>query len=362
MAMVLMIISDGCVEKLEVPVTGSIARLVVDGFITDDPGPYRVRLFLSAPMTSDVDRPVYVSGAVVTIRDDQGNEEQLTEIRQGVYETHPAGIRGVVGRSYQLAITTAEEKQYSSGWEKMTPAGEVQDLYFEFKENVINANDLSLPQDAFTVFVDARGDEASSGLLRWRWTGTYRIKTFPELHERFDDVARAFVPDPLPCSGYIFDVGQLIQVDTCVCCDCWLKHFSGNALVSDPAYVQGRTFRRVQIAQIPVDKKLFYEKYHIEVEQLSLGEEVYRFWHLLDVQEESTGNIFQPNIVKVKGNVVSITDPEEEVFGIFAVSAIARKSIFINRSDIPKLVPPIDVVKGDCRQYPTADNIEPPFW
>lgn len=358
----LFLVSDGCVDELKVPVLVQQHNLVVDGSITDEPGPYTVKLFLSSSIDQDLDRPEYVTGASVQIKDDLGNTEQLTEASPGIYATDANGMQGEVGRKYQVLITTTQGKQYESALATLASAGEIETLDFTFKENVINPDDISKPQDAITVLLDARGTAGNPNLFRWRWTGTYRIRTFPELNERALPNG-LFVPDPLPCSGWVVDPEfGLIQVDTCSCCDCWLNQYSNSVLLSNNDFVEDNKFNRVQLTQLPFDKRLFYEKYHLEVEQISVPEDVYQFWKLVDSQEEGAGDIFQPNIVKVKGNIRCTSDPDEEVFGIFAVSAITKKSIFIRRSDIPKRLAPIDTSFSDCRSYAGAKNIKPPFW
>lgn len=85
--LLLFLVSDGCVDELDVPVVIDQNRLVVDGSITDQPGPHTVKLYLSSSLNQDLDYPVYVSGASVQIRDDLGNTVSLTEIRDGVYQT-----------------------------------------------------------------------------------------------------------------------------------------------------------------------------------------------------------------------------------------------------------------------------------
>jgi hypothetical protein len=361
--LLLFLVSDGCIDELDVPVLNETPRLVVDGSITDQQGPHTVKLFLSSSLDKDPDKPEYVSGASVEIRDDLGNTEELTEKATGIYET-AQDTKGVIGRKYQVLITTEEDKQYESDLIALTPAGTIETVDFEFQENVLNSDDPIHRKDAFAIRLDARGTAGAPNLFRWRWTATYRIKTFPELRTRAEGTPDGviYLPDPLPCSGWIVDQGKLAKVDTCSCCDCWVTRYSDDVTLSNNEYVVENKFNRVPVAQIPVDNDVFYEKYHLEIEQVSLPEDVYKFWKLVNIQEETSGNIFQPNVVKIQGNIRCVSDPDEEVFGIFSVSAITKKSIFIRRSDIPEWLPPIDTVTYDCRPYTGGTNIKPPFW
>jgi hypothetical protein len=171
------------------------------------------------------------------------------------------------------------------------------------------------------------------------------------------------IPDPLPCSGYINAKDQLVQVDDCSCCDCWVYEYNSRARVSQNQFVSNNQFKNVGVTRIPVDNWRFYRKYYVEVEQLSVSENVFEFWKRLAGQQQGTGSVFQPNAVKIQGNMRSVSHPDVEVFGIFAASAIVRRSMFIHRSNIPRLIAPPDTITFDCRfSFDNADNERPLFW
>lgn len=358
---VLLLLIDGCIDPLDLPAIRSTPTLVVDGMISDQPGPYEVKLYLSSSLNDDLDNPETVTNATVKITDDIGNEETLTHTAAGLYKTSAAGIQGTIGRTYQVHITTADGKSVESEPAKLTTAGAIDTVYFELKQNYINPNDPSKPQHAVLVYVDAIGDDGSPNLLRWRWTGTYQVHTYPELHMRFFEGVG--FPDPLPCSGMIFEEGELRQIAPCECCDCWLTQYNTNALISPNEYAADARFNRIQIAQIPVEKNVFFEKFFFQIDQVSIQESVYDFWKLVNVQQQGTESIFQPNIVKIKGNMHSVSDADDEVFGIFSVSAIKKTSFQVKRSDLPILIPAVDVSPSDCRiTFPGSTNQRPSFW
>ncbi len=81
-------------------------QIVIEGAITDLPGPYTVRI----SKTTDFFEPGVcppVSDAVVTISDDEGNSETLKETSPGNYQT--SSIRGVPGRTYTLSVAVDDE-------------------------------------------------------------------------------------------------------------------------------------------------------------------------------------------------------------------------------------------------------------
>jgi hypothetical protein len=352
--------SDACVEPLDLDEYPSEPGLVVNGMITDKPGPYTVTLHVSSPANTDIDRQKVVSGASITLYDDAGNQEQLTETKPGNYQTAANGMRGVVGKSYHIRIVV-DEKEYVSKETRMLPAGSITEIFGAFEKNAINHNDISLPQDALRIYVNAQGEPGYPNLFRWRWSGIYQVMTYPELNVRYDQNGVA-IPDPLPCSGFIYDGGVLRSVAPCECCVCWVEEAGDRILVSNNQFVENGVFNKELMHTFPVEARRFFYKYRIVIDQLSVDEDIYNFWRLIEAQQNSGGDIFQPNTIRIKGNVTCVTHPKENVMGIFAACSITEKAFTIPRSLINVPLFP-DTLIADCRQaFAPSTNVRPPFW
>jgi hypothetical protein len=366
----LWLLADACVDRIDLPVISSEPVLVVDGLLTDRPGPHTVKLLLAFSARDTLRFPTYVRGATVTIEDDAGNVEPLPEDAAFMYNTS-ADFRGVVGRKYRLSIVTKEGNNYESAWEELFPSGELANISFEFRDDVINKDSPTAPHDQFAISVNGKGVTDYPNLYRWRWKGTYEFRTYPELHKKLvpnpaSPTGYDEVPDPLPCSGFSFNpvTGVVSQGRECICCNCWATEYGTEGRVSKNESVMDMTFNDVFVTNITVDAWRFYQKYYIEIDQMSVSENVYQFWKLVEAQQSGAGNIFQPNVVRVKGNVTSLTDPGETVLGIFSVSALSTKGIFIDRyQDIPGVAPNNEIRTVDCRTFRSdATNEKPPFW
>lgn len=98
-----------CTERIDINIKDSDAVLVVEANITNDAGPYKVKL----SKTINFDQPnVFpsVSNAFMVISDNVGNKDTLVESSEkGTYFTQH--IQGIEGRSYTLSID-AEGKNY----------------------------------------------------------------------------------------------------------------------------------------------------------------------------------------------------------------------------------------------------------
>lgn len=358
---ILILLLDSCIEKLEVPSIYTGPGLVVDGLLTDDPGPHTIKLLITSPVERDLDAIQYEGGATVRIIDDAGNVEILKETEKGIYLTSN-DFKGEIGKKYQLSIITDDDRTYHSDLIEMLPAGEILNISYEYVQNVLNPFDLTKPQHVVDVYMDGVGVAGYPNRMRWRWKGIFQTKTYPEKRVKITEAGR--VPDPIPCSGFIYTPTQgLIQVNDCVCCDCWPTEYSPAANVSNEVTPGNTSFTRIFLARLPVDMWRFYTKYYFEAEQLSVSDEVHRFWELIESQQTASGDLFQPNVVQVKGNMKCLTDPAEEVFGIFSVSAVSRKNLFITRDELPGPFVRMDTVVADCRAYfENSVNQKPPFW
>lgn len=359
----LFLLLDACIDPLQVSVSSLGSRIVVDGMITNEPGPYQVRLVYSSNLENSIRVPEPVSGASVWIINSLNETESLSETSPGVYQSSIGGMQGQLGLSYYLKISTSSG-EYQSEPQPLVSAGSIDDVLVDFSKDEIIDQDGSKTMDAFKIYINSKGVEGDPNLYRWRWTGVYKAKAFPELYTigGVGDVI-PLTPAPWPCSGYIYEDQMLIKTGECECCICWSYNYSSSALVSDPRFIRDDAFKKIEMGSVGITPMNFYERYYVEVEQLSVSEEIYNFWKLVELQQKALGSLFQPNAVKIRGNIKCLSDPQEEVLGIFSVSAVTKKSIFIEPEDIPYVLPEIDTIKYDCRvAFKNATTEKPLFW
>jgi hypothetical protein len=358
----ILLLVGACIDPLRVDLEYETKRIVVDGEITNRPGPYEVKLFYSNPLSISKLIPFEpVTQAVVTIHDDIGNVALLTEAEPGLYKTNGTDIQGVVDRSYYLTIQTEDGKEYKSNIQKLTAAGVIQDVYFEFEKDGLPGTQIGEFQDALKVFIDAKGETAKENLFRWRWTTIYKAISNPELRSR--STPGGEIPIPEPCSGYVYQNRRLIQVGPCTCCTCWSYNYSASAKVSNNDWVSDYEFNKQYLGKIPITAMTFYDKYYLEAEQLSLSAEAYEFWNLVEKQQSGASNLFQPNTIKVRGNISCTSNPDEEVLGFFGVSGVVSKNLYIDENEVPYAIPGIEVIPYSCKSYFFNSTTEKPtFW
>jgi len=90
-----------CQKVIQLDLSTTAPQLVIQGNVYDEPGPYAVKI----SKTTNFDTPnIYpaVTNARVTISDNAGKTEELSQVTDGTYVT--STLEGVVGRTYTLTV------------------------------------------------------------------------------------------------------------------------------------------------------------------------------------------------------------------------------------------------------------------
>src|SRR6056297_864721 len=81
----------GCHEEIDLESRQFKSQIYVDGGISNEPGPYTIKLFVTAPLNDPGREPL--KNCRVSIEQESGQSETLTEAEPGVYKTSPGRIR-----------------------------------------------------------------------------------------------------------------------------------------------------------------------------------------------------------------------------------------------------------------------------
>jgi hypothetical protein len=127
-ALIFAIFLTSCTEEIKIDLNSSNPALVVEAKITNEAGPYTVKLSKSVNYDAPNTFPA-ATGATVIISDDAGNRDTLTEGTGGIYTTKK--IQGIEGRTYNLFIKDGE-KEYTaaSKMENMVTLDSIYSLSF----------------------------------------------------------------------------------------------------------------------------------------------------------------------------------------------------------------------------------------
>ena len=356
------ILMGSCVDRIVFDIGApELYPVVVEGFISDEPGPYRISLSKSYDIESKLSTRVPISVKKIEISDNAGHSEELTEKSTGVYQTAKDGIRGVVGRAYTLKMTLLDGRVYESVPDTLYPAGTLDSIYYSFRSDVqTDGNTLN----GFDIYFNSSAGNNKNYYFMWKFIGTYQVESYPELFT--EPVGEARVPKPLPCSAYAIIAGQFQKVRECSCCTCWTQLFNPYPLISDNQFVQGGQFLNVRGGYVPVNAWTFLHKVHAEVRQLSLSPRAFRFFKGIVDQKLANGSLFQPQSGRILSNFIQTNGPEVPVNGFFYATSVRKKSMFITRDDIPGDVQVPELLTrfpDSCiKLFPFSTTTKPDFW
>lgn len=313
---------NSCIDKIELKEPNLVPKLIVDGTVSNLPGPYVVTLSYSVPFNSTKITEL-VSGATVSISDNMGNIYPLKQVTNGVYQTDSASFRGIVGRSYSIYIKTLNGREYQSKPETILQPVSVDSVTSKF-----------VPQSlisGFDVFVKVKDPSVSGNFYRWKW------RSFDTI-----DICRtARVKDPS---------GSFVYLSPC-CQKCWeIKTCYGCLALFSDDLINGKTFTQ-KVANIPYDNT---HDYYMQIDQYSISKENYNYWNLVQSQISNSGGIFDSPPAFIEGNLYNSKDSTEQVLGIFNVVGVSRTIAYIPRfvsGKLPYTPPPVSgtvVLLRDC--------------
>lgn len=315
----------GCIEPFDTEEAGINGLLVVDGHISDQPGPYRVSLSRSASLTDTTFEKV--RSAQVFIEEENGIREQLTEGGAGAYFSSAAGIRGQVGKEYRLTIELPSGASYASDWVTLKLSPPIDSVFYIFEERAISGDF----ETGFQVYVNSEDPTGNVRHYRYEWVETW--KYFAPFPAFFNYIGGEDGTETEPSGGSRF---------------CWRSDTSN--LVNVASSLNNNTTRVSQhpTAFASTMSNQLALRYSVLVRQFALDQQEFEFWQGLEETNSDNGSIFDKQPQVVEGNVINVGNPSEPVLGYFGASTVSEKRIYIDRQDLPDGVSPDRSLLVDC--------------
>jgi Domain of unknown function (DUF4249) len=351
--------------------------IAIDGRITNLPGPYQVSITRSFDTQSTEYLRTPVSAKHINLMDELGNNEELSEVTAGLYETSATGMQGRIGGIYKIRVELYDGRIYESLPDTLLPPGSIDKLYHDFNSKL---DENGEQQYGFDLKVDAVGNGRSETRYMWSMTSTFKSITHPEL---MDNNRRQCFPieeefgkcNFLPlCTGLRNTAPRnspplYKEVGPCECCTCWYKLFNKAPILSDNVLTAKANYSALFIYRIPLVDWIFMFKVHSQVTQHTLTDNTFRFFKSIKEQKNAIGSLFQPITGKIPTIFTQIAGTTTPVNGIFYAAGVDTKSMYITRDDVPNqsLIPEVRYEGGIgllvCTElFPNATTTKPDFW
>lgn len=337
-------------------------HMVVDGFITDRPGPHHIVISRAASFRSVLNggEEPPIEKATVMVKDDLENVINLREMEPGNYIT-PASFTGVPGRTYTLHIILDDEKEYTSTPQLLTSSGEMRQVSYRVITNTTGGvGPIQYPHKIeYSIDFNFSSEDQ---YYKWDWEETYMFPTLCKISADIpcDTSLRRIVDRNVPTWCYVKD--SLPEKFVNLAAE---RDFSTNEIQNHEFEVIDLSFK-------------FFKKHSINMLQYSIGEEAYDYWKLIDLQVNASGSIFDPAPVQIRGNVTSSDDTSEIVLGFFGAFGVTSQRVFIDERELLEVIPVVPSIScpqivnfhgegapsycDDCRWWGNGLPEKPNFW
>lgn len=369
LSIICILLLAACVDRIEFDdIKPANFPLVVDGFISDKPGPYTVKLSQSFDIDSKATIRIPVSARRLVISDNDGVLEELTEISKGTYQTSTHGIKGQAGKVYKLRVELSDGKIYESVPDTLLPTGKMDSIYFSYNQNKNS-------EYGFDVFANSSRESSTSDRFMWSMTGTFKSETHPEFNIKACNYFQGKCNFAPVCSGYR-NIGTnlekiMVKLYPCECCTCWYAIFNESPILNDDYYSTADHFKGVYVGRIPVNGWTFMYKIHVEVRLLSLSRQSFLLFKAIRDQKRAINSLFQPVSGKIPLNFIQLAGANEPIQGLFYATGISSKSKYILRKEVPNReeIPTLERMAQSgvgwvsCLDlFPNATTVMPAFW
>ena len=334
---VLLALFQGCVSTYDPQLALDSNLLVVQGIITNLPGPQTISLSRSRSNTDSTTATTPLSKATVGVIVDGTTTVALAELptQPGTYQL-PTGFRGQVGSSYQLRFQTAEGAAYESSVEIMAAVPPILKAYDQFNAAGPKETADALPTPVSDVYIDFGDPADATNFYLWRWR-LYEIQAWCATCEQGRYIINDIGPvgsGPINVIGCVRDttLGIFNRYDYPCRGLCWDIIYSQTIDVASDIYANGQLQVGRKIASVPIYQ---LDPALITVEQLSLSANAYRYYKLFADQVQNNGTLADSPPAPIAGNVKNTANPRENVVGYFSAASVAVNTHKIIRRNTP---------------------------
>lgn len=306
--LILLLFFIGCKEPFEpnLPVVPQ-GYLVVEGFINAQ-GLTQIKLSRSTPLDQKKTFKAELN-ASLKIEGEDNTSFSLATLPNGLY-TGTATIHPE--RKYRLRIKTKDSKEYLSDFVpvKITPP--------------IDSISWKEEEDGVGIYANTHDPANKTIYYRYEYDETWEIRSAYYAAYMVDRV--------LP---------RQIIIRPTVATDppiffCWKYDTSSNIILGSSAKLENDILHMQPIVFIPTRDEKIGVRYSIHLRQYALDKEGYQFMEQMRKNTEALGTIFDPQPSLLKGNIHSLSDPNEIVIGYVMATTVQQQRIFISQQQLVK--------------------------
>ncbi len=325
-----------CTNPIELDVREDGRILVVDGYITTEPGPHNIRLTRSSDYVGfNFQSGVNVAeeDAIVIIRTSDGEVVRMLHIGSGIYQT-PEGFRAIVGETYGLTIQLANGDMLTSTPQLVEPAPDIEKVLLRYKK--LPSTDEFNFTSGVEVYVEYQDPVESRNFYMTTHTkGVYPFTSNWDLfvcgNNPFCCIPSFNQPELERCFRYERDFPDLgVQVESVQDC----RRSGGPQTRQFNLYEDSQSNGVLTTSKavfVEDDGRRFEFSYRTQVNLMSISAEAFSYFSTLEGQLSIDGDIFDPPPANIVGNILNLSDPNQQILGFFGAFDLSSETVYVER-------------------------------
>lgn len=302
---ILLLVLSSCKERFEpnLPVVPQ-GYLVVEGFINAQ-GPTQIKLSRTTPI-NEQHSFVPELNAAVSIEGDDNSSFPLSPLSNGNYASATLPINS--SKKYRLRIKTSDAKEYLSDFTevKITPA--------------IDSVNWQQQDDGVQLYINTHDPQNKTIYYRWEYDETWEIQSAYFASYKLESIN--------PITGFL-TIRETNSSDPPIFY-CWKYDTLRSIALGSSAKLDKDIIHQQPLFFIPRKDERIGIRYSIQVKQYALDKQGYQFYEQMKKNTESLGTIFDPQPSALRGNIRSVSNPNEIVIGYVSASTVQQSRIFID--------------------------------
>jgi len=251
-------------------------------------------------------------GCIVNIQSESGVSYPMTDTgMNGTYVSEVLNLDPAI--RYRLSVKTSDGNEYQSDFITSKPAPPIDSVGCELSD------DEALGSQALNVYVNAHDPSNNTRFYRWDYVETWQ-------HSSFYQSAWGLTGDILH-SVVLIPEEQTYQ--------CWSTQHSSTILLGSSVALSSDVISQMPVAKFLKDDPRLDIEYSILVRQYPLDAQAYAYWLNVQKNSQTLGGLFDLQPSQMKGNLHSVTNPSDPVFGYVSASSITEKRLFISNKSLP---------------------------
>jgi len=286
-------------------------KLVVEAAINAEQSLNTIKLYRSHNFNAENKTYPPVSGAEISLIDDQNNSQAFYESGVGVYQLN---FQLNKDRTYYLHIELDGEV-YESGVQAVPETPTIDSAYADYDTNITvsgssNSKEDIKEDDGVRVYADIENQGKLNHYRFYARKVILCVNHYDTVVDGREETRPIYSWRSLYPNG-IFNIAGPPEYST-------NKSITGHPL----------EFFTKNYYGIVSDTVLFSGWIYI-VDQYGLNEDTYKYYKDLNSQLDAAGRIFDPVYIQVNGNIKNLTTPDDVVLGNFEISSYAENRYYV---------------------------------